>query len=56
MQVRFEQERKDIDEKANTLQVSDPEPYEDKEISDQEFVALLNASKNKQVAGNDEAL
>lgn len=33
---------------ANRWQVSDPGPYEEEEISDEEFAALLNASKNKQ--------
>jgi hypothetical protein len=36
-----------IKREANTLRVSDPGPYEDKEISDEQFVALLNASKGK---------
>lgn len=33
---------------ANTWRVNDPGPYEEEEISDEEFVALLNASRNKQ--------
>ncbi len=33
---------------ANILRVSDPGPYEDKEISDEEFVALLNATRGQQ--------
>ena len=32
---------------GNTLQVSDPGPYEDKGISDEQFVELLNAARDK---------
>lgn len=32
---------------TSTLRVVDPGPYEDKEISDEQFVALLNASKSR---------
>lgn len=32
---------------GDTLQIDDPGPYEDREISDEQFVQLLNAARNK---------